>query len=146
MRTLKRILVFILFTMALIGVVGGLKYKKVYAVNYAAVFTEGFETYSTGTNYKTVINYNVPDTEHKIGTMTVSNGTVTTTDKISGSNCLQMRMYYNTADNVTLYLLFAFDDPIEVDKITFSYKAGNANLDFDVQYSSTAEGDNFVSI
>ena len=79
MRTLKRILVFILFTMALIGAVGGLKYKKVYAVDYVEVMTEDFEGYDTDTTYNST---------RVAGDWTFYYGTISTDSVISDTKSL----------------------------------------------------------
>ena len=128
MRTLKRILVFILFTMALIGVVGGLKYMKVYAVNYAAVLSDDFEDYDTETVYQSTKKY---DNDHWV----VYFGTVSTTAKLSGLNSVHMRYYKSKTSNYP-YLEYTFDSATTVDKIEFKYAVSDTNLHFSVKYST----------
>ena len=134
MRTLKRILVFILFTMALIGTVGGLKYKKVYAVNYAAVLSEDFESYTTNTTYNST---------RVAGNWTFYYGTVSTNAVLSDTKSGQMRWYSTATENYP-YADYHFDAATTIDKIEFNYAVSNTNVHFDVQYST--DGTNYTNI
>ena len=138
MRTLKRILVFILFTMALIGVVGGLKYKKVYAVNYSPVFTETFESYAATTSYQGDVNY------PKAGFQwDVHYGCVSTTSFITTSKSMHMRWYGSDSTEYP-YVILTLDSALAIDKIGFDYAASNKGLRYKVSYSS--DGTNYTQV
>lgn len=134
MRTFKRVLVFILFTMALIGAVGGLKYKKVYAVNYAPVLSEDFESYTTNTTYNST---------RVVGNWTFYYGTVSTNAVLSDTKSGQMRWYSTATENYP-YADYHFDAATTIDKIEFNYAVSNTNVHFDVQYST--DGTNYTNI
>ena len=133
MRTLKRILVFILFTMALIGAVGGLKYKKVYAVDYVEVMTEDFEGYDTDTTYNST---------RVAGDWTFYYGTISTDSVISDTKSGHMR-YYKSASSNYPYADYSFGVATTIDKIVFNY-AAQSGIIFDVKYSS--DGVNYTLI
>ncbi|MBP5408352.1 MAG: hypothetical protein J6Y42_04375, partial [Bacilli bacterium] len=135
MRTLKRILVFILFTMALIGVVGGLKYKKVYAVDYREVMTEDFED----EGYEATQTYN--DTRI-VGNWKFYYGTISTDSVITGTKSGHMR-YYKSASTNYPYADYNFGTATTIDKITFNYAAASG-IQFNVEYSS--DGENYTVI
>lgn len=134
MRTLKRILVFILFTMALIGAVGGLKYKKVYAVDYVEVMTDGFEDYDATSTYNST---------REVGNWKFYYGTVSTTDKITDTKSGHMRWYASASENYP-YADYKFDTATTIDKIEFNYIVQNTNVHFDVEYST--DGTNYTII
>lgn len=136
MKLLKRFLVFILFSFALLYVVAGLNLRIVYAVEYAPVLSEDFESYATGTGYQSTKEY---DDNHWV----VYFGTVSTTAKLSGSNSIHMR-YYKNKTNEYPYLEYTFDSLTTIDKIEFKYAVSNTNLEFSVKYSSNGDTYNLV--
>ena len=98
---------------------------------WQTIYSTGFESCATDTTYNSTRSYTASDANGVA--WTVYQGTVSTTNVITGSKSLQMRKYSSTGNKPYLVTTTALSN---VGYIAFDIITSNNNLTFSVQYST----------
>ncbi len=102
--------------------------------------TEGFETKAVGTNYQSTVTVSEAESDCEIG-WSIYYGTVSTNDKISGSNSAQMRYYSNKDDRGYVQSTTAVEGLSNV-----AFKARVSSLDMKLTVSYSADGSAWTAL
>lgn len=102
--------------------------------------TEGFETKAVGTNYQSTVTVSEAESDCEIG-WSIYYGTVSTNDKISGSNSAQMRYYNNKDDRGYVQSTTAVEGLSNV-----AFKARVSSLDMKLTVSYSADGSAWTAL
>ena len=96
--------------------------------------TEGFETKTASTSYNSTVTVTTAESDCGIG-WTIYYGTVSTNDKISGSNSAQMR-YYSSSDSRGYV---QSTTPVDgLSNVAFKARVSSTNIQMTVSYSADA--------
>ena len=94
--------------------------------------TEGFETKGASTNYQGTVTISEAESDCGIG-WTIYYGTVSTNDKISGSQSAQMRYYSNKSDRGYVQST----TPVEgLSNVAFKARVSSTDIKMTVSYST----------
>ena len=102
--------------------------------------TEGFETKAVSTTYNSTVTVSEEESDCGIG-WTIYYGTVSTNDKISGSNSAQMR-YYNSSDNRGYVQSTTAVEGLS----NVAFKARVSSLDMKLTVSYSADGSAWTAL
>ena len=102
--------------------------------------TEGFETKAVSTTYNSTVTVSEEESDCGIG-WTIFYGTVSTNDKISGSNSAQMR-YYNSSDNRGYVQSTTAVEGLS----NVAFKARVSSLDMKLTVSYSADGSAWTAL
>ena len=102
--------------------------------------TEGFEKATAGTNYQSTVTVSEAESDCEIG-WSIYYGTVSTNDKISGSNSVQMRYYNNKDERGYVQNTTAIEGLSNV-----AFKARVSSLDMKLTVSYSADGSAWTAL
>ena len=102
----------------------------------ADTLTEGFETKGASTTYNSTVTISKAESDCGM-TWTIYYGTVSTNDKISGTNSAQMRWYASAVDNYPYIMTTTAIDGLS--NVSLKARTNNLNVKMDISYSADGE-------